>query len=288
MSSTLRAHWPEYLIEGALLGGFMVSACMFGTLFEHPDSPFRQAVADPTLRRVPMGLAMGLTAIALIYSPPGMRSGAHLNPAVTVAFYRLRKVAHWDAAWYVVAQTVGAIVGVGLALAALGASLAHPAVLYVATVPGERGPLAAFVAEAAIACGLMLVVLVVSNTPRIARYTGLCAGALVATYIVLEAPVSGMSMNPARTLASALPSGTWSVLWLYVAAPLLGMLAAAEGYVRWIRPAGARCAKLHHGDQRCIFRCGYRLAGPAIGDPAVTRPAPPETTGPKAGSLSQR
>src|ERR687884_270180 len=126
--------------------------------------------------------------------------------------------------------------------------------------PPSRGP--AFVAELTISFGLMLVVLVVSNTPRVARYTGLCAGALVATHIILEAPFSGMSMNPARTLASAAPSGTWPVLWLYVAAPLAGMLLAAEAYLRLVRRAGPTCAKLHHPhDQPCIFRCGYRRLG---------------------------
>ena len=72
-------HWPEYLIEAACLGLFMVSACAFGTLFEHPASPVRQVIDDPLLRRVPMGLAMGFTAIVLIYSPIGQRSGAKLR-----------------------------------------------------------------------------------------------------------------------------------------------------------------------------------------------------------------
>ena len=133
-----------------------------------------------------------------------------------------------------------------LAARLLGDRLSDPPVAYVATVPGPDGPAVAFVAEALIAFGLMLVVLTVSNIPRLARYTGLCAGALVAAYIIFEAPFSGMSMNPARTLASAVPTGTWSVLWLYVGAPLLGMLLAAETYLRLFRPAGAICAKLHH------------------------------------------
>jgi hypothetical protein len=79
--AALRRHWPEYLIEAAGLGLFMVSACVFASLLEHPGSPVRQLVADATLRRIPMGLAMAGTAMAIVYSRWGQRSGAHLNPA---------------------------------------------------------------------------------------------------------------------------------------------------------------------------------------------------------------
>src|SRR5688572_7736236 len=76
---TVARHWPEYLIEGFMLGAFMVSACTFTIMLEHPASPVRQAVASAELRRVCMGLAMAFTAVALIYSPWGKRSGAHMN-----------------------------------------------------------------------------------------------------------------------------------------------------------------------------------------------------------------
>ena len=93
MFDTLRRHWPEYLMEAAELGLFMISAGVFVSLLEHPASPVRQAIADPVLRRVLIGLAMGLTAISIVYSPLGQRSGAHFNPAVTLTFFRLGKVA---------------------------------------------------------------------------------------------------------------------------------------------------------------------------------------------------
>src|SRR5215469_1799131 len=80
----LRLHWPEYLMEAGLLGAFMVSACLFGALYESPHSPVRQAIASQVLRRLLMGLSMGLTAIAIIYSPWGEQSGAHINPSVTL------------------------------------------------------------------------------------------------------------------------------------------------------------------------------------------------------------
>jgi aquaporin Z len=116
--------------------------------------------------------------------------------------------------------------------------------------------LAAFAAEVAITFVLMSAVLLLSNTAALARVTGLAAGALVAVYISVEAPVSGMSMNPARSFASAVPAGVWTSFWIYVAAPPLGMLLAAEA---WRRSPGTRvlCAKIHHGPGRCIFRCRY-------------------------------
>jgi aquaporin Z len=252
-------HWPEYLMEAAGLGTFMLSACICTAILWHPGSPVSQVIADALLQRLLMGIAMGLTAIALIYSPWGQRSGAHLNPAVTLTFFRLGKVEPWDALFYMLAQLVGGAAGVTLASGLLGAIIAHPTVNYVATMPGTAGPVVAFVAEGAISFILMSVVLRVSNTPYLARYTGLCAGALVAMYITLEAPLSGMSMNPARTFGSALAAQLWSWMWMYFIAPPLGMLAAAAVYRRQRGWQAVICAKLnHHNKKRCIFRCGYR------------------------------
>jgi aquaporin Z len=203
----LTLHWPEYLIEAVCLGLFMVSACGFGTLFEHPDSSIRRAIADPMLRRIPMGVAMGLTAIALIYSPIGQRSGAHLNPSTTLTFFRLGKVAGVDAIGYIAAQFIGGILGVVMASTLLGMLVADPAVNYVATLPGMQGQLVAWLAELTISCGMMLMVLTVSNS-RFARFTGVGAGVLVMMYIIFEAPLSGMSLNPARTLGSAVVART--------------------------------------------------------------------------------
>jgi aquaporin Z len=259
MIKALQRHWPEYLMEAAGLGLFMVSACMFATLLGHPASPLAQFVDTPLLRRLCMGIAMGATAVGIIYSPWGQQSGAHLNPSVTLTFLRLGKVEPWDALFYVMAQFAGGVAGVCLAAACLGQVIAHPSVNYVATTPGMAGAGIALLAELVIAFVLMSVVLRVSNTAHLARFTGLFAGALVATYITVEAPLSGMSLNPARTFGSALVSQLWTALWIYFVAPPLGMLAAAELY-RWQRGDRAViCAKLyHHTGKRCIFRCGYR------------------------------
>lgn len=252
----LRRHWPEYLMEGAGLATFMISAAACTALIEHPALPVRQIVMDPVLRRVLIGLAMGLTAIGIIYSPWGKQSGAHINPAVTLTFFRLGKMPWPDALFYIVAQFAGGLSGVLLVTAAIGAYVEDPSVNYVVTTPGPPGVGPAFLAELVISFGLMLVVLLASNARQVARYTGLFAGVLVATYISVEAPLSGMSMNPARTLASALPAYLWTGLWVYFTAPPLGMLASAELYL-WIMGRQAlACPKLHHQNSyRCIF-CG--------------------------------
>jgi aquaporin Z len=102
------------------------------------------------------------------------------------------------------------------------------------------------------------VVLAVSNAPRWNRLTGLAAGACVALFIAFEAPLSGMSMNPARTLASALGAHEWTGLWIYFTAPPLGMLLASEVHLRLRGRGAVFCAKLHHqNSEPCIF-CEYR------------------------------
>ena len=243
-------------MEGAGLGLFMISAAAITSLLEYPGSPIHQALPDPIVRRVLIGLAMGLTAIGIIYSPWGKQSGAHLNPAVTLTFLRLGKIRTTDAAFYILAQFVGGWLGLALAALVGGTYLADPAVNFVVTVPGETGPTVAFVAEAVISCGLMLAVLILSNHEILASWTGVCAGCLVALYIALEAPLSGMSMNPARSFASAAPAGNWQAFWIYIAAPVLGMLAGAQLFLLTQPTIG--CAKLlHPGNQRCIH-CGHQ------------------------------
>jgi aquaporin Z len=279
------AHWREYAGEALGLGLFMVAACSFGAALGHPDSPVVRALPDPFARRALIGVAMGFTAILLIRSPWGQRSGAHLNPATTLTFWLLGKVETRDAVGYAVAQMLGALGGVAVAAAALGGVLGHPDVNYVATAPGRAGIAAAFAAEVLITFVLISVVLRVSNTASLARYTPLVVGALVASYITIEAPISGMSMNPARSLASALPAGAWHVLWIYFVAPPIGMLLAAEIYVRRRGAAAVYCAKLDHDNPRpCIFRCRYaelmasnRSAARDVGPRPSRAPAPMAT-----------
>jgi aquaporin Z len=247
----MRSHWPEYACEAALLGTFMFVACAVAVVLEHPAGALHHAFPDPFTRRAAFGAAMGLTAVALVHSRWGKRSGAHLNPAVTLSFAWLGRVRPGDAASYVGAQFAGATVGVAAAWAVFGARLAHPSTHFVVTRPGAAGVLVAFVAEAAISFGLMSTVLLVSGSRR-SELTGACAGALVCLYITFEAPLSGMSMNPARSLGSAVVAADFEALWIYFAAPPLGMLGAAA----LLRGRISGCAKLRHtAEVRCIF-CG--------------------------------
>lgn len=252
-------------MEAAELGLFMISACLFVVLLEHPASPLPAALPDEFLRRALIGLAMGATAVTIVLSPLGKRSGAHFNPAVTLTFWRLGKVEGWDATFYMAAQFAGGIAGVLIAQLIVGhAVLADTRVNFVATLPGAHGIATAFVAEVLISFGLMLTVLLVSNHKRLNRYTPYFAGTLVASYIAFEAPLSGMSMNPARSLGSALPGDIWTGLWIYFTAPPLGMLSAAEVYLRLRSAREVYCAKLHHENgARCIFRCRYGECGAA-------------------------
>lgn len=250
------AHWPEYCIEAVLLGLFMISACVFTTVLELPSSMVRQNIPSAFLRRVLTGIAMGITAVGLIYSPFGQRSGAQMNPSVTLAFYRLGRIKPVDTMCYIASQLAGGVAGVLIARILLGDRLAAPQVRFAATVPGASGLALAIAGEFVISFLLMTVVLHVSADSRLARFTGLAAGLLVATYITLEAPLSGMSMNPARTLASAVHAKVWVGVWIYVVVPPLAMLAAGELYMRRLAGAAAGCCKLYHNPQRrCIF-CG--------------------------------
>ena len=234
----------------------MLSACAFGALLFNPHSTLANLNFD--LRNILMGLAMGATAVGIITSPFGKRSGAHFNPAVTLTFFRLGKIELADTAFYIIFQFTGGVAGVFLAWLLLGDLLADSAVNFVVTVPGSHGAGAAFAAELVISFGMMTMILFTSNTTRLSKFTPFITGAFVAFYISIESSISGTSMNPARTFASAAVSGNWTSWWIYVTAPPLAMLAAAEFFVRTRGLKKVLCAKLDHfGRARCIFNCDY-------------------------------
>lgn len=253
---TFHQCWPEYFKEGAELGLFMISACLFASLYEYPASPVRASIPSALLRRILMGVSMGATAIAIIYSRWGKQSGAHMNPALTLSFLSLGKISRRDAFFYVLAQFVGGIVGAEVAGLLLGKIVSGPPVSYATTVPGGAGIWAAFAAEYLMAFGMMALVLYTTNNLKLSRYTGILAGVTVAIYITVAAPTSGMSINPARTIASALPAKEWTAVWIYLIAPPLGMLSAARLFVWWKGASSVKCCKLQHesGDP-CVF-CG--------------------------------
>ena len=138
------------------------------------------------------------------------------------------------------------------------APVRHGAINYVVTIPGPQGAWVAFAAEFAISFLLIAIVLNVSNSRRLTRLTPWVAGFLIASFISIEAPLSGMSMNPARTIGSAFPAGVWSAVWVYLLAPALAMVSAGQMYRHWRGAHRVYCAKYHHhNDKRCIFRCNY-------------------------------
>jgi aquaporin Z len=251
-------HWPEYLAEAAGLGLFLFAVGGFVTLLEYPGSPLHRALPWPHLRRVMTGLFVGLTIISLVYSPLGRLSGAHFNPAITLAFYRLGKIRLHDALFYITAQFAGGTLGLMLLAGVAGPAFTKPPVLAAVTKPGAYGAAVAFLAEAVMSFGVLFLVLFATNRKRLYRKTGFLVAALVATYIAVEAPLSGMSINPARSFASAASAHFFMFLWIYFTAPPLGMLLAAELYQKGMRRP-VICAKMDHTDRfPCIFNCGFR------------------------------
>ena len=212
----------------------------------------------PLLRRFVTGVLFAGGATAVVYSPLGQRSGAHINPAVTLAFWMLGKVPGRDVAPYIGAQVSGAFLGVGVA-ALLFPDLMR-SVQYAATAPGEGWTWAGALA-AEIICTFLLVFLifVCVNKPSVAARTGLIAGSLVVAMVTIEAPISGMSVNPARSLAPATFVPIFRDQWLYIVGPIAGALLAALVYRRRLGESTV-CAKLYHTEKYpCPFQCGYRL-----------------------------
>ena len=252
---TTSAGWREYAIEAALLAVFMVSASAFTILVDHPRGPLFGLIADPAIRRFVVGCAMGITAAALIYSRWGSRSGAHLNPAVTLALATRRGMNCRAVAGYVVGHFAGGIGGMAIAAGLFGSTLDHPAVNWVITRPGSHGAVVAFAAELLMTLAMMTVVLWAANHPRWAPRAGLAAAAMVTIFITFEAPLSGMSLNPARTLGPALFARDFTAIWIYFVAPTVGMSLAARAHSRYCPnghcPRGLNCT--HAGAPRATL-----------------------------------
>lgn len=244
-----------YAIDGALLGLFMIAVGVFSSALYAPDSPLHDFIPGALARNAVMGLGMGLTAFALITSPWGGRSGAHMNPAVTLAFLRLGRIRARHAAGYIAAQFLLGWLATVFIGYVVGPWFTGDPVRFAATMPGAWGAPAAFIAEFAMTFAMMMTILTVTNTKRFARYTVGFAGLLLFLYITFEAPVSGMSINPARTLASAIPSGEHRAIWLYFTAPIAGGLLAAEVFARGSCFPAAHCCKLNHQRREHCIHC---------------------------------
>jgi aquaporin NIP len=185
------------------------------------------------LGTVGVALVFGLVIMAMIYAT-GHLSGAHINPAVTVAFTLSRHFPAREAVAYVAAQLLGAIVA---ALVLLAVWPDQPAQLG-ATSP-TIGAGSALVYEFVLTAFLMFVIMAVATDTRaVGAAAAIAIGGTVALDALFGGPVTGASMNPARSLGPALAAGAWSDFWVYIVGPFLGALAGAFAYqlVRGDRP----------------------------------------------------
>ncbi len=224
-------------MEAVGLGGFIVGASLLMVLLEHPEFFVMKSWlgAHPLVRRVPLGICMG-AYIAFVVHMYGERSGAHINPAVTLSFLRLGKIRFTDAACYILAQFVGATLAALLMTKILGEFYEHPSIHYVTTTSDNslHGVQKAFIAESIISFVLMFVMLFVIHSKRWEKSAALITGLLLGLYLVFETPYSGMSLNPARSTGSAVAAGDWRDLWIYFTAPVLAMLVATEIFL-WLK-----------------------------------------------------
>ncbi|MBF9141456.1 MIP/aquaporin family protein [Hymenobacter properus] len=235
MTQALRQNWRHYLVEAGGIIAFLTFSSLAAVVFHHPDSAVARALGPREwVQRIGMGLVVGGLIAAMAYSPWGKRSGAHFNPAVTLGFWHLGHIAAADALWYALAQFAGAL-GAGAVLHwALAPWFGHPSIHHNTTRPleGPHGWAVALGAEVVISSMLMLGLLWTMHSARGKKWTGALAGLLLAVFVVVEAPLSGMSLNPARTLGSAVAAGEAPHLWLYFVGPLGAMWATAEAYRR--------------------------------------------------------
>jgi aquaporin Z len=222
----LQKNYSVYFIEAWGLGTFMISASLFTILFQHPDLKLAKMIPSDFIRRLFIGMAMGGTAVGIITSAWGRKSGAHINPAVTLIMFLLKKIHAVDAIFYMLFQIIGGTLGVYLIVLLFPTYMQHPAIEYVVTVPGKAGVIGALTGESIIAFVLMFITLFTSNT-KYKNQISYITGILITSFVLFESPYSGFSMNPARTIASAIPSGIWTDWILYMLVPPLCMLAAA-------------------------------------------------------------
>jgi aquaporin Z len=184
------------------------------------------------LEQVGIALAFAFVVIAMVYAL-GHLSGAHINPAVTLAFWSVRRFPATEVMPYIMAQCTGAA-GASLVLRAtlgevgeLGATLPRIAVA------------SAFVVEWLLSFALMFVIMAVATDERVADgFAALAVGLTVGFCALVGGPITGASMNPARSFGPALIGGLWQTHWLYWLAPMTGMMAAARAY-DFLRPAHA-------------------------------------------------
>lgn len=265
-----KAYASEFLGTGLMLGFGLLAVAMFWSA----SSPLADLAINPGLRRLMTGFCFAGGATLLIYSPLGQISGGHLNPSVTLAFLALKKISLRDSFGYILAQFAGAVTGVGLLFGVLFGLLGwSDGVAAGATRPGSGYALPlVFLAEIVITFLLMFSILLVSNKRSIAKFTPAVAGTLVMLMVWIESPISGTSLNAARSFAPALYSGIWEHHWIYWAAPIMGAQIAALAY-RFLPGLGpVLCCKLYHTDRYHCHHAACRHSRQAQNRHAIKPP----------------
>ncbi|HEX4629540.1 MAG TPA: aquaporin [Chthoniobacterales bacterium] len=203
----------------------------FALVFAGTGAIVINEISHGSITHVGIALTFGLIVLVMIYTL-GDISGAHINPAVTIGFWLARRLAGRDVLPYLASQSAGALVASGLM------RLLFPASRLLGATQPAGAWWQSFILEFLLTALLMFVILGVSTG---AREKGITAGIVVGAVIALEAlfagPITGASMNPARSLAPALVTGQIANLWIYLAAPVLGAGLGVMG-CRCIREPG--------------------------------------------------
>ena len=197
----------------------------FALVFAGCGAIVANEVYGGALGTVGVALVFGLIIMVMVYAT-GHLSGAHINPAVTLAFTLTRHFPARDAAAYVAAQLTGALLA---ALLLLAIWPEQPAELG-ATIPSV-GSGSAFVYEIVLSAFLMFVIIAVATDTRaVGAAAAIAIGGTVGLDALFGGPVTGASMNPARSFGPALASGEWSDFWLYALGPVIGAAIGALAY----------------------------------------------------------
>lgn len=259
--------WCSELAGTALLVGIGGS---FVILDFAAGSPVAALLPDAGARRALTGFLFGGVGALVAISPVGKVSGAHVNPVVTLAFWLRGRMRARVAAGYVLAQLAGGILG-ALALRAWGAMGAS--VRYAATTPGPAGPFVAALGEAAATFCLVAGLFLFLGHPRLRGKTPALFPFLYAVLVWAEAPLSGASTNPARSLGPGLVAGALGGWWVYWLGPLLGTLAAVAAHAPWARSLEIRVAKVFHfeHDRFGVFAASSAAAARARPSPRPRR-----------------
>jgi aquaporin Z len=200
-----------------------------------PGAAMVDAYSHGAVGHVGVALAFAFVVTAMVFAL-GHLSGAHINPAVTLAFWSVRRFPTREVAPYIVAQCLGAVLASAACVGVLGRVGAVGATL--PTVSTGR----AFALEWLLSFGLMFVIMAVATDDRApAGFAAIAVGLTVGFCALMGGPITGASMNPARSFGPAVVGGLWQAHWLYWLAPITGMLAAARCYelVRGSTPAQA-------------------------------------------------